>query len=165
MTSNVSACAIAKCDYCGKDCSIFTSKSGSHVGRKFFKCSLNCLFFMWVDHLKMCECGNGQCKVRTAKTSANYGRYFWCCPQSTGVGNKGCGMFEWILDSSLSCHTYQTPPRSLCSETSSSSSPSPSSDYIKGYLNGAIKESEGHTRMLRDVLDTVKKLDLNKNVG
>ncbi|XP_042475856.1 uncharacterized protein LOC122057710 isoform X2 [Macadamia integrifolia] len=131
MMSRVPGCVIATCEVCGKECSIFTSNSRSHFGRKYFKCPMNCPFFMWVDHFRICKCGKGQCKVRIVKTNANYGRYFWCCPQSSRVGSQGYRMIAWIPNSSTSSNIDQTPPWTQCSETSTSSSPSPSTDYIK----------------------------------
>ncbi|KAJ4981744.1 hypothetical protein NE237_032581 [Protea cynaroides] len=65
-----------------------------NVGRRYYTCQRCRNFFMWEEHYKLCKCGGDQCKVRTATTVTNKGRPFWCCPQSTGVNNSGCGIFD-----------------------------------------------------------------------
>ncbi|XP_042518742.1 uncharacterized protein LOC122092482 [Macadamia integrifolia] len=169
--------AMARCDYCNQLCDKYTTKNGPNRGRTFFKCPRHNEYFMWVDEFRLCDCGEGQCKVRVAKTATNLGRRFWCCPKSNGPLDRGCKFFRWIYGDINLTSAQSSDCGTSNSMVGAQPSPSaPSSDFVKGYLERAIKGEEEKSRVLKnemdvseekrriytDILEAINNIDINK---
>ncbi|XP_042488209.1 uncharacterized protein LOC122068421 [Macadamia integrifolia] len=147
--------AMARCDYCNHLCDKYTTKNRPNRGRSFFKCPRHNEYFMWVDEFCLCDCGEGQCKPL----------------------DRGCNFFRWIYGDSKLTSAQSSDCGTSNSMVGAQSSPSaPSSDFVKGYLERAIKGEEEKSRVLKnemdvseekrkiytDILEAINNIDINK---